>query len=113
MTGALDTLTDQHRTCVYRVVQEALTNCVRHAQAARISVDVRARDEFLDVSVSDDGVGLDPRRRAGGFGLRGIEERVRELGGSVSLESATGHGATLAIRLPLPHMETPLARAAG
>ena len=84
MTGALDTLTDQHRTCVYRVVQEALTNCVRHAQAGRISVDVRARDEFLDVSVSDDGVGLDPRRRAGGFGLRGIEERVRELGGSVS-----------------------------
>ena len=102
MTGALDTLTDQHRTCVYRVVQEALTNCVRHAQAGRISVDVRARDEFLDVSVSDDGVGLDPRRRAGGFGLRGIEERVRELGGSVTLESATGHGATLAIRLPLP-----------
>jgi signal transduction histidine kinase len=113
MTGALDNLTDQHRTCVYRVVQEALTNCVRHAHAGRISVDVRARDEWLDVSVSDDGVGLDPRRRAGGFGLRGIEERVRELGGSVTLESATGHGATLAIRLPLAHVEAPLARAAG
>ena len=64
MTGALDTLTDQHRTCVYRVVQEALTNCVRHAQARAHQRRRRARDEFLDVSVSDDGVGLDPRRRA-------------------------------------------------
>jgi signal transduction histidine kinase len=113
MTGALEHLTDQHRTCVYRVVQEALTNCVRHAHAGRISVDVRARDEWLEVTVSDDGVGLDPRRRAGGFGLRGIEERARELGGSVTLESATGQGATLSIRLPLAHVEAPLARAAG
>jgi signal transduction histidine kinase len=111
--GDLERLPDPQRTCVYRVVQEALTNCVRHAQAERISVDVRARDGWLDVSVSDDGVGLDPRRRAGGFGLRGIEERARELGGTVSLESATGHGATLSIRLPLTHVEAPLARAAG
>ena len=54
-------LSDQHRTCVYRVVQEALTNCVRHARATSISVSVRARDDAIDVSVSDDGVGLDPR----------------------------------------------------
>ena len=79
----------------------------------RISVDVRARDDALDVSVSDDGVGLDPQRRAAGFGLRGIEERVRELGGTITLESAAGQGATLAIWLPLATMERPLARAAG
>jgi signal transduction histidine kinase len=112
ITGALDTLSDPHRTCIYRVVQEALTNCVRHARATAIGVIVRAREETIDVSVSDDGVGLDPSRRAGGFGLRGIEERVRELGGTITLLSAAGQGATLSIKLPVAK-EQPLARAAG
>jgi signal transduction histidine kinase len=113
VTGALDSLSDQHRTCIYRVVQESLTNCVRHARARRISVAVRAHPDALEVSVSDDGVGLDPNRRRAGFGLRGIEERVRELGGHVSLRSASGQGATLAIWLPLTTMEPTLARSVG
>ncbi len=112
ITGSLDALTDQHRTCIYRVVQEALTNCVRHARATAIGIVVRAREEQIDVSVSDDGVGLDPSRRAAGFGLRGIEERVRELGGTITLLSAAGQGATLAIKLPVAK-EQPLARIAG
>jgi signal transduction histidine kinase len=112
ITGSLDALSDQHRTCIYRVVQEALTNCVRHARATAIGIVVRARDEVIDVSVSDDGVGLDPSRRAAGFGLRGIEERVRELGGSITLLSAAGQGATLSIKLPVVK-EQPLARIAG
>jgi signal transduction histidine kinase len=113
VSGPLDDLTDQHRTCVYRIVQEALTNCVRHAKATAIAVGVHATEEGLDVSVSDDGVGIDPGRRASGFGLRGIEERVRELGGTISLSSPSGRGATLAVRLPLAGTEPALARAAG
>jgi signal transduction histidine kinase len=113
VTGNLDNLTDQHRTCVYRVVQEALTNCVRHARATHINVDVRAHKDTLDVTVSDDGIGLDPSRRMAGLGLRGIEERVRELAGTVSLRSAAGKGATLSIRLPIAELEPALARAAG
>ena len=112
VSGALDALGEQRRTCIYRVVQEALTNCVRHARATAIRVNVRAHEHSIDVSVSDDGIGLDPQRRPGGFGLRGIEERVRELGGSISLASGAGQGATLAIRLPLAE-ERVLARAAG
>jgi signal transduction histidine kinase len=112
ITGRLDTLSDQHRTCIYRVIQEALTNCVRHARATAIGIIVRAKEDTIDVSVSDDGVGLDPSRRASGFGLRGIEERVRELGGSITLLSAAGQGATLTIKLPIVK-EQPLARAAG
>jgi signal transduction histidine kinase len=112
ITGSLDALTDQHRTCIYRVVQEALTNCVRHARATAIGIVVRARDEHIEVSVSDDGIGLDPSRRAAGFGLRGIEERVRELGGTITLLSAAGQGATLSITLPIVK-EQPLARIAG
>jgi signal transduction histidine kinase len=113
VSGNLNALSDQHRTSIYRIVQEALTNCVRHANATHIRVDVHARHDVLDVSISDDGVGLDPTRRATGFGLRGIEERVRELGGTVLIQSATGQGATLAIRLPLGAEEPHLARAAG
>jgi signal transduction histidine kinase len=112
VSGQLDDLGDQQRTCAYRIVQEALTNCVRHAKATRITVKLRTDDDALSVSVGDDGVGLDPRRRNGGFGLRGIEERVRELGGSLQLNSVIGKGATLAVRLPLVR-EAPLARAAG
>ena len=69
----------------------------------------------LDVSVTDDGVGLDPARRGDGLGLRGIEERVKELHGVMTIASAPGEGTTLAIRLPLPAAttEVPLARAAG
>jgi signal transduction histidine kinase len=112
VSGQLDDLGDQQRTCAYRIVQEALTNCVRHAKATHITVKLRTDDDALSVSVGDDGVGLDPRRRNGGFGLRGIEERVRELGGSLQLNSVIGKGATLAVRLPLVR-EAPLARAAG
>jgi signal transduction histidine kinase len=113
ITGALDDLTDQHRTCVYRIVQEALTNCVRHAKATEIAVTVHATDGALDVTVRDNGVGIDPARRGGGFGLRGIEERVRELGGTITVSSAPGGGAVLAVRLPVQTSEPILARAAG
>ena len=113
MNGSFDALTDQHRTCIYRVVQEALTNCVRHAQATQIRVVVIATESDLEVTVSDDGVGLDPTRRASGLGLRGIEERVRELGGTVAIDGASGRGATLSIHLPLGTVEPALARAAS
>jgi signal transduction histidine kinase len=112
VSGPLEALGDQHRTCAYRIVQEALTNCVRHAKATQISVTLRADADALSVSVRDDGVGLDPGRRARGFGLRGIEERVRELGGSIQLSSGIGKGATLSVQLPLS-TETIRARAAG
>jgi signal transduction histidine kinase len=115
VTGDLDSLPDAHRTCVYRLVQEALTNCVRHASASRIQVNVRGDGASLDVSITDDGVGIDPARRGTGLGLRGIEERVRELRGSTVIRSAAGAGTTLEVRLPVPAPlpEVALARAAG
>ena len=116
MEGDFDALPDKHRTCVYRVVQEAMTNCVRHARARNIQINVTAREKQLNVSVTDDGVGLDPARRRNGLGLRGIEERVKELEGTVTIGRERIGGTTLAIRLPLPSeqiQEPPLARAAG
>jgi signal transduction histidine kinase len=115
MNGRFDAVPDGHRTCVYRVVQEALTNCVRHATAQSIKVRVVDHADRLDVSITDDGVGFDPARRRDGLGLRGIEERVKELQGAMTMGSVAGEGTTLAIRLPLPERtpEVALARAAG
>ena len=115
MTGDFDRLRETHRTCVYRVVQEALTNCVRHADAHHIGVEVKTTRDELQLSVSDDGVGLNPAHRGRGLGLIGIDERVKELHGTVVIATGGARGTTVAVRLPLPVPvpEAPLARAAG
>jgi signal transduction histidine kinase len=101
--GDVDRLPEPHRTCVYRVVQEALTNCAKHARAKRVEVTVREQDGRLALAVTDDGVGMaQGRQRRSGFGLIGIEERVREVGGDMNITSDPGKGTALAIRIPLP-----------
>jgi signal transduction histidine kinase len=77
---------------------------------------VKALDGQLHVSVTDDGVGLDPERRREGLGLRGMEERVRELGGTVTIARRPKRGTTLEIRVPVPRAqveEAALASATG
>jgi signal transduction histidine kinase len=115
MHGDFDRLPETHRTCVYRVVQEALTNCVRHADAHNVKVTVTTDENELRLSVSDDGVGLNPAHRGRGLGLIGIEERVKELHGTVIISPDGVRGTTVAVRLPLPAplTEVPLARAAS
>jgi signal transduction histidine kinase len=111
----LDGLSERHRTCVYRAVQEALTNCVRHAHATTVRIEVIRRGSEIGVTVRDDGIGFQPVQRYEGLGLRGIEERVNELHGQMRITSLPGGGATLCIDLPLPVDERreQLARAAG
>jgi signal transduction histidine kinase len=115
LAGRLDDLPDAYRTCVYRAVQEAMTNAMRHAGARSVVVAVDSDGTDLSVSVSDDGAGFDPARPREGLGLRGIEERVNELGGSTVIETAPGHGTRLIVRLPWPEAaaEVAVARAAG
>jgi signal transduction histidine kinase len=117
MSGDLTQLADPYATCIYRVVQEALTNCVRHANASHVRVTVAGTADTLAVAVVDDGVGINPESRKSGLGLRGIEERARDLGGTVEIHSTAGVGTSLTIRIPLPHgnksEEVELARIAG
>lgn len=113
MDGDFDALPDKHRTCVYRIVQEAMTNCVRHANATNIHVEVNTDGRQLQVCVRDDGRGLDQTRNRQGFGLRGIDERVRELHGTMTIASSQREGTMVLVRVPLPAMETALARTAG
>jgi len=114
MAGNFERLPDSYRTCVYRVVQEALTNCARHAKAHHIAIDVSTNERELRLSVSDDGVGLTPSHRGRGLGLIGIEERVKELLGTVLISPIGNGGTVVAVHLPLPILqEAPLASAAG
>lgn len=100
LAGDIDTLPDQYRTCIYRVVQEALTNCARHAHAKRIEIALRFERNTLDLVVADDGVGIDPGRSRG-MGLIGIEERVRELHGTVHIAAHAPTGTELRVTIPV------------
>lgn len=100
--GDLTALPEQHRTCVFRVVQEALTNCARYAQAKEIRINVHGQGASLALTVEDDGAGMPSEAGRGrGLGLIGIEERVRELGGAFEIISRHGHGTVLKVALPL------------
>jgi PAS domain S-box-containing protein len=97
---------DIETTC-FRVVQEALTNVVRHAQARRVEIELRHREAELDVVIRDDGVGFDVpaawRRvaRSASLGLLGMQERVHLVGGTLTIHSAPTAGTEIRMRLPL------------
>ena len=95
-----DGLPDEYRTCVYRVVQEALHNCARHAQARRARIVVRQEPERLLLTIQDDGQGFDALR-VRGLGLLGIAERVEHLGGALHIDSEPGRGTLLRVELPM------------
>ncbi len=93
-------LADEHTTCIYRVVQEALSNSARHAGARAIEVRVLRRDHEVLCEVQDDGAGFDAVHTRG-MGLLGMEERTARLGGSFRILSEPGRGALIQARLPL------------
>ncbi len=99
-TDLADALPEEHKTCIYRVVQEALTNCARHAQASSVSVSVTGKSGKILVTVQDDGGGFDPQR-VRGLGLLGMEERIKHLGGTFEIDSRPGYGTLLRVALPL------------
>ena len=100
--SALEGLSDDQKTCVYRIVQEALRNVTRHAKAKHVQVALTENESALHLTVKDDGVGFTPEREKG-IGLLGMEERVKRLDGTFQVLSTPGGGTTIDVDLPLLH----------
>jgi signal transduction histidine kinase len=98
--AGVDELPEEHKTCIYRVVQEALHNAVQHAAARNITVTVTQENSHLRLAIEDDGKGFQTQITKG-MGILGMEERVSHLGGEFTLESEPGHGTTVHVDLPL------------
>ena len=104
--GDLTGLTNSQRIVIFRVVQESLANVRKHSHATRASVAVRSTARFIRVTIEDDGCGFDVEetvenvRRAGRFGLAGVLERVRLLGGDVEIDCVVGGGTTVRTTIP-------------
>jgi signal transduction histidine kinase len=98
-----DDLPEEHKTCIYRVVQEALHNCSKHAEADVVRITIRQEANRLLLLIQDNGKGFRPSR-GHGLGLLGMEERVSHLGGLFRVESKQQQGTLIRVELP---METP------
>jgi signal transduction histidine kinase len=89
---------------LYRVVQEALSNVLRHGEAELARVSFAATDRMLEIHIVDSGRGFDPEtveREARGMGLLGMRERARNAGGELEIDSAPGTGTRVTVRLPM------------
>jgi signal transduction histidine kinase len=93
-------------SAVYKIVEEALTNVMRHASARSVTISLRHSGGTLTVTIEDDGAGFEPRHRAltpgSGMGLLCMEERARLLDGTLEIESGPGRGAAVRATLPVP-----------
>lgn len=92
-------LSDDHRTTIYRVVQEALQNAARHSGAREVEIVVQRHSGLLRIIVRDNGIGFDPATTRG-LGLLGMQERISLLGGVFQIESASGQGTVLRMEIP-------------
>ena len=92
-------LAPELETAVYRLVQEALTNVVKHAGASSVAIEIVAHDGHVDVTVHDDGAGFDPDAPREGFGITGMRERVGLAAGTLTIESSPGEGTTVVASL--------------
>jgi signal transduction histidine kinase len=95
-------LAPEVETALYRIVQESLTNVVKHAHASVVSIVLTRKAGAVALVIEDDGRGFDPAdTREGGFGLEGMRERIGLLEGRLQVESRAGAGTTLVAEVPL------------
>jgi len=94
-------LPEDHKTCIYRVVQETLRNVARHAAASRVKITIEQEKNSIRTTMQDDGRGFKPEMEKG-VGILGMEERVARLGGKLAIDSRPGRGTTVVCELPLP-----------
>lgn len=100
-------LDDLHATAIFRIFQESLTNIVRHARAKSVTILFTFARDRLAISIHDDGCGMipEPAQRPHSYGILGMQERARQLGGELTVNGMPGHGTTVNLSLPLVSAE--------
>ena len=114
VTGTPCPLSPKIETTLFRTAQEALANVRKHAHANRVALTLSYMSDTVVLDARDDGIGFDPLlidteerdRTSGGFGLKGMRERVEQVGGTLSVESGPGEGSTLVVELPMTAKDT-------
>ncbi len=102
LDGEVESVPEPHRTCIYRIVQEALNNCGRHARAHNVTISLQRAPGSIKLAIQDDGIGFDVATKSEtGLGLIGIAERVRDLDGKLAVDSTLGEGTSLVVELPV------------
>jgi len=96
-------LNEEQSITLFRVFQEAINNIMKHAAAKRVEVEIIYSNDCVDLIISDDGKGFDTedRYKPRSFGLRGIQERIGQMGGTVNITSRIGQGSRIAVCVPL------------
>jgi signal transduction histidine kinase len=100
-----DLLSANLKLTIFRIVQEQLTNIVKHAEAENVVITLQQRDQLLVLEIVDDGKGFNVSRRHKGMGLRNIANRVHLFRGSSKVQSVPGHGCTLTVSIPVKELE--------
>ena len=99
-------LDDDAKIALYRIAQEALTNIERHADATTVHIRLFGHRRGATLRIKDNGTGFRPDKSAGGLGLRNMQERVEQLGGTLRILSS-GDGTTIEAEVPLTHLLSP------
>ena len=95
-------VSDEIALCLYRIVQEGLQNVVKHSRAPKVRVELLAGADEIYLRIEDSGVGFDTRsfQARGGIGLVGMQERLRPVGGTISIDSKPSRGTRIEVRVP-------------
>jgi two-component sensor histidine kinase len=97
-------LTEEIKLTVYRIIQEALTNIVKHSDAQVVKVELQTLPEDLSLLIKDNGKGFNPQLNTTGFGLQGMRERVMALEGKIEISSSLQHGCIIIINIPIQRL---------
>ncbi|MCR9227528.1 MAG: sensor histidine kinase [Flavobacteriaceae bacterium] len=89
----------------YRIIQESLKNCVKHAKSEHVAISFHAMDDKLKLTITDDGVGFDVNKKKKGIGLRNIISRVKKIKGTLDIDSKRGQGTSIKILIPAKYMD--------
>lgn len=99
--GSAEMLPEAHKSSLYRIVQEALTNVSRHSGAHAVHVKLRSDEHAYQLEIDDDGVGFEVGNRPRGLGLVGIQERIDEMNGTLNLQTSPGFGTRIRVAIPV------------